>query len=275
MILTAQKNMLGAAVSFCFPGNEIPEWFSHQYRGSAVVVKLPPHWCSTKFLGFALCVVVAFKDCKYFDFSFNCKCYFLTKDGELYEIVCDLKGMQLDGRHGFLESDHVFLLYAHGLSAVVQRDDGEHNLSIYSSCQEALFEFSPVDKNLQPITNCKIEMCGVHLLYLEEETSDASCLNEAELVESGGDGISNVEAEEDANSKTLEEDTEHNSESEVDTILLGKSRVNLMSKKVLLIGLALFFLWWCLLSYSSKQSCVFFFLLGWREINGCVDVVLQ
>ncbi|KAK3206345.1 hypothetical protein Dsin_020391 [Dipteronia sinensis] len=97
-------------------------------------------------------------------------------------------------------------------------------------------------------------MCGVHLLYLEEETSDASCLNEAELVESGGDGISNVEAEEHPNSKTLEEDTEHNSESEVDTILLGKSRVKLMCKKVLLIGLALFFMWLCLLSNANKDA---------------------
>ncbi|KAK3206348.1 hypothetical protein Dsin_020394 [Dipteronia sinensis] len=248
------EDMLGAAISFCFPGNEIPEWFSHQYRGSSVVIKLPPNWCSTKFLGFALCVVAAFKDCKYFDFCFNCKFYFLTKDSELYEIVCDLKGMVLDERLGFLESDHVFLLYAHGLSVVFQRDVGEHNLSIYSSCQEALFEFSPVDNNLQPITNCKIKMCGVHLLYLEEETSDASCLNEAELVESGGDGISNVEAEEHPNSKTLEEDTEHNSESEVDTILLGKSRVKLMCKKVLLIGLALFFMWLCLLSNANKDA---------------------
>ncbi|KAK0581164.1 hypothetical protein LWI29_010801 [Acer saccharum] len=179
-----EGNIEGYSVSFCFPGNEIPEWFSHQHRGSAVVIKLPPHWCSTKFLGFALCVVAAFENCEYFNLCFNCKCYFLTKDGELYEIVCDLKGMKLDGRLGFQESDHVFLLYAHGLSTVFQRDDGEHNLSIYSSCQEALFEFSAVDKDLQPIPNCKIKKCGVHLLYLEEETTQIcgdDSLNEAAL----------------------------------------------------------------------------------------------
>ncbi|KAK1575678.1 hypothetical protein Q3G72_007522 [Acer saccharum] len=156
------------------------------------------------------------------------KCYFLTKDGEVHEIVCDLEVIKIDGRLGFMESDHVFLLYAHGLSAVFQRDDGEHNLSIYSSCREALFEFSHVDKDLQPIPNCKIKMCGVHLLYLEEESTQISgvdSLNEAGLVESGGDGIQNiVEDEEVPNSTTLEEEgTEHKSESEIDTLLLGNA----------------------------------------------------
>ncbi|KAK1576103.1 hypothetical protein Q3G72_010963 [Acer saccharum] len=162
------------------------------------------------------------------------KCYFLTKDDELHEIVCDIDGMKIDGRLGFMESDHVFLLYSHQLSAVFQRDDGEHNLSIYSSCREALFEFSPVDEYLQPIRNCKIKKCGVHLLYLEEETTQISgddSLNEAGLVDSGGDGIQNiVEDEEVPNSTTLEEEgTEHKSESEIDTLLLGKSGVKLRS----------------------------------------------
>ncbi|KAK4840022.1 hypothetical protein QYF36_026704 [Acer negundo] len=156
------------------------------------------------------------------------------KDDEVHEIVCDLDGMKIDGRLEFLESDHVFLLYAHGLSSVFQRDDGEHNLSIYSSCPEAIFEFSPVDEGLKPIRNCKIKKCGVHLLYLEEETTQISgddSLNEAGLVESGGDGIQNiVENEEVPNSTTLEEEgTEHKSESEIDTLLLGKSGVKLSS----------------------------------------------
>ncbi|KAL5845582.1 hypothetical protein ACOSQ3_009106 [Xanthoceras sorbifolium] len=243
-----EKHVQGVSVNFCFPGNEIPEWFNHQNWGSRVKIDLPLHWCSTKFLGFALCIVAAFDDCKYSNFFFNCKCYFLTKDGELHEIDCDIEYRGFNGTRGFLESDHMFLLYAHGLYAVVQRDDGEHNLSIYSSCQEALFEFSIVDINRQPIPNCKIKECGVHLLYVEEEStpkSDDNSLNEAGLVE-------NVEDQEDLNSETLEE-TEHNSESEVDAHLLGKSRVKLMSKKIFVVGLALFFLWWCLLGNASVE----------------------
>ncbi|KAK0597838.1 hypothetical protein LWI29_029085 [Acer saccharum] len=229
-----QMYLGGPSFSFCCPGNEIPEWFNHQRRGSRVVINLPQHWCCTKFLGFALCVVAAFEDCEYFNFCFNCKCYFLTKDGEVHEIVCDFEVIKIDGRLGFMESDHVFLLYDYGLSAVFQRDDEEHNLSIYSSCREALFEFSHLDEDLQPIPNCKIKKCGVHLLYLEEETTQISgddSLNEAGLVESGGDGIQNiVEDEEVPNSTTLEEEgTEHKSESEIDTLLLGKSGVKLRS----------------------------------------------
>ncbi|TXG64972.1 hypothetical protein EZV62_011966 [Acer yangbiense] len=181
----ARDNMEEDSVSFCFcfPRKEIPELFSHQYRGSSVVIKLPPHWCSTKFLGFALCVVAAFEDCEYSNyFCINCKYYFLTKDGELYELAGDLKVMELDGRlgHGFMESDHVFLLYAHGLST-----------------------------GPQPIPNCKIKKCGVHLLYLEEETTQISgddSINKAGLVESGGDGIPNTVED--------EETEQHNSESE-------------------------------------------------------------
>ncbi|KAL5751632.1 hypothetical protein ACOSQ2_022139 [Xanthoceras sorbifolium] len=77
---------------------------------------------------------------------------------------------------------------------------------------------------------------------MEEEStqkSDDNSLNEAGLVE-------NVEDQEDLNSKTLEE-TEHKSESE------GKGRVKLMSKKIFVVGLALFFfLWWCLLGNASN-----------------------
>ncbi|KAK4849501.1 hypothetical protein QYF36_025482 [Acer negundo] len=155
-----------------------------------------------------------------------------------------LEGTKLDGRLGFQESDHVFLLYAHGLSTVFQRDDGEHNLSIYSSSQEALFEFSAVDKDLQPIPNCKIKKCGVHLLYLEEETTQISgddSINKAGLVESGGDGIPN----------TVEDE-----ETEVDTLLLSKREVKLKSNKVLLVGLALFFLWWCLLGNANVERMI-------------------
>ncbi|TXG64693.1 hypothetical protein EZV62_011687 [Acer yangbiense] len=44
-------NIEGYSVSFCFPGNEIPKWFSHQHRGSSVVFSLrigavPSSWVS-------------------------------------------------------------------------------------------------------------------------------------------------------------------------------------------------------------------------------------
>ncbi|KAM5563077.1 hypothetical protein ABKV19_017991 [Rosa sericea] len=42
---------------FVAPGNEIPEWYSHQSVGSSITVELHPGWFSNKFMGFASCVV--------------------------------------------------------------------------------------------------------------------------------------------------------------------------------------------------------------------------
>ena len=81
---------------------------------------------------------------------------------------------------------------------------------------------------------------------MEEETTQISgddSINKARLVESGGDGIPNTMED--------EEKEKHNSESEVDTLLLSRRKVKLKSNKVLLVGLALFFLWWCLLGNAS------------------------
>ena len=44
----------------CLPGDEIPEWFSHQSDGFAVHIKLPRQWHNDNCLGFALCAVVRY-----------------------------------------------------------------------------------------------------------------------------------------------------------------------------------------------------------------------
>ncbi|KAK2651135.1 hypothetical protein Ddye_018624 [Dipteronia dyeriana] len=295
ILLIGVKEMPAAAVSCCYyPGNKIPEWFCNQNSGSSVTIELPPHWCSTEFLGFAFCIVAAFEDCEHFDFNFLYRFLFEINGVEAVQLKCLIKS----GISRILESDHVF---QHVF--LFNRRDIENNFMTFSSNCNATFKFSTFDENLQPVPNCKIKKCGVHLLYLKEETtkkigddsfnveleeaiqkvrtlpkfegaveifsleslksgrgvhlryleeetsqkSGYDSFNEAGLAESGGDGISNVEAEDDPNSKTLEEETEHNSESEsaVDTLLFGKSGVKLMSKKVFLVGLAPLFLWWC------------------------------
>ena len=39
------------------PGSSIPEWFTHQSERCSVTVELPPHWCNTRLMGLAVCVV--------------------------------------------------------------------------------------------------------------------------------------------------------------------------------------------------------------------------
>ncbi|KAH9782999.1 Disease resistance-like protein DSC1 [Citrus sinensis] len=45
-------------IKICLPGNEIPDWFSHQCLGSSLTVQLPQHSCNGSFIGFAFCIVI-------------------------------------------------------------------------------------------------------------------------------------------------------------------------------------------------------------------------
>ncbi|KAJ4723402.1 Disease resistance protein [Melia azedarach] len=48
--------------NICLPGSRIPEWFSNQSSGSSITIQLPQLCCNRSFIGFALCVVLAFED---------------------------------------------------------------------------------------------------------------------------------------------------------------------------------------------------------------------
>ncbi|KAK0589424.1 hypothetical protein LWI29_014136 [Acer saccharum] len=49
-------------ISMCYPGSEIPDWFSYRCSESIVNIQLPPHKANRRFLGFALCVVIELKE---------------------------------------------------------------------------------------------------------------------------------------------------------------------------------------------------------------------
>ncbi|XP_031283109.1 disease resistance-like protein DSC1 [Pistacia vera] len=198
----------GASVSICFPGNEIPGWFSHQNVGSSVTMELPQHWSSSKFLGFALCVVVTFDDYHdYMNFNVECKCEFETNDGDKHNIDCGLNGLKAQYKSRSLSSDHVFLFFHERLYAIlVQRDDQDHFFSVYQSCHKVLFEFLPVDDNRLPLLNCKVKKCGVCILNVKEEDAEIfDGSNVDDHVESESDSNSNHEVQEDPNSQTLKE----------------------------------------------------------------------
>nr|XP_015896416.3 disease resistance-like protein DSC1 [Ziziphus jujuba var. spinosa] len=60
-------------VEFCYPGNQIPKWFSNQTSGTSQKIMLPPFWNNDNFLGLALCVVGCLKKIKpYADVEINC-----------------------------------------------------------------------------------------------------------------------------------------------------------------------------------------------------------
>jgi hypothetical protein len=43
------------AVQIIIPGLEIPRWLTYQSLGNSVSIELPPNWCSSKWMGLALC----------------------------------------------------------------------------------------------------------------------------------------------------------------------------------------------------------------------------
>ncbi|GMN61836.1 hypothetical protein TIFTF001_030923 [Ficus carica] len=43
----------------CYPGDNIPEWFSYQKKGSSINIRLP---CNSNFMGFAFCFILSCKD---------------------------------------------------------------------------------------------------------------------------------------------------------------------------------------------------------------------
>ncbi|EXC10452.1 TMV resistance protein N [Morus notabilis] len=154
------------SVSICYPGNQIPEWFSNQSAGSSISIELSPHWKNTNFLGFTLCVVAApFAEHKFHpQIHFYCESHFRFKDGESRTLNCFWRGYSQDNDDEdksriFLKSNHVFLWYApfhHGLE------------DIFSNSTEALFEFYPIDSLEEKVDFCKVKKCGIHMLYLQE-----------------------------------------------------------------------------------------------------------
>ncbi|XP_021811458.1 TMV resistance protein N-like [Prunus avium] len=81
----------GSFVAIRCPGSEIPNWFSHKSEGCSIKIELPPDWCSTDFLGFALSLVVIDNDLWDRDPHVICNYNFKTSNGEVHHPSCDLR----------------------------------------------------------------------------------------------------------------------------------------------------------------------------------------
>ncbi|XP_050252744.1 disease resistance protein RPS4B-like isoform X2 [Quercus robur] len=52
-----EKKKEGSRTEFqiIIPAMEIPRWFTHQRVGNSISIDLPPNWCNSRWMGFALC----------------------------------------------------------------------------------------------------------------------------------------------------------------------------------------------------------------------------
>ncbi|XP_043810082.1 disease resistance-like protein DSC1 [Manihot esculenta] len=155
-----------SSVTFGFPGSDIPEWFSYRSIGTSVTVRLPQQWHHPKFLGFAFCIVVAFKE-SYDGSFFSIRC-----ESDYQDLYCHLDGWYCGqkGKLGlsFNGSDHLFMLYDHSLYLMAVKGEEADN--------DTSFRFYAVDKDKKPLHCCTVKKCGVRLLFPYEDKSCSSAL---------------------------------------------------------------------------------------------------
>uniref|UniRef100_A0A1J3FHF2 Disease resistance protein RPS4 n=2 Tax=Noccaea caerulescens TaxID=107243 RepID=A0A1J3FHF2_NOCCA len=103
-----------ALFSTCFPGCEVPSWFSHETVGSKLEEKLLPHWHDKRLAGIALCAVVSILDCQDQISRLSVTCTFKVnvEDKSWVSFTCPVGSWirQGDGKYKS-KSDHVFIGY--------------------------------------------------------------------------------------------------------------------------------------------------------------------
>ncbi|KAM5549840.1 hypothetical protein ABKV19_000993 [Rosa sericea] len=147
------------------PGSNIPEWFSHRSVGRSVSVELPPDWDSSRFMGFAVCVVFVLHEHHQVD---ELDIHQFKNFNATHHLVCCLKlnGRELDvyGRQPAfrfseefcqLDSDHLWLFY-------VSRDKYFGTEWWHNSCSQLDFLFETRGRGL------KVKECGVRLIYEQD-----------------------------------------------------------------------------------------------------------
>lgn len=160
-----QRGLINADI--CYPGDEIPNWFSYQTLGDSININLPHDWCNVNFLGFAPAIVLEWNNVNpltAIQYEFN----FKTINMESLEF-------KLLFRQDFdICSDHVVMLYGDRLCREIEQTVGPNWTSSFSEITEVSFharifhvldlsEFPEDDKQF-----IKIKKCGFWCIYKED-----------------------------------------------------------------------------------------------------------
>ncbi|KAG2264860.1 hypothetical protein Bca52824_071939 [Brassica carinata] len=150
----------------CFPGREVPVWFSYRASASVLKQKLPAHWCDNKFTGIALCAVISAGNHDHTSHLLvKCGCEFKNEDGSRISFSFSVGGWNEAGSTLIMiESSHVFIGY------ISRRDINKHGAGIGEGCNwtEASLEFQVTD-GTKELAGCKVLNCGFSLVYASDE----------------------------------------------------------------------------------------------------------
>ncbi|KAM5558583.1 hypothetical protein ABKV19_020327 [Rosa sericea] len=156
------------------PGNKIPKWLRDRSEGCSINIKLPPHWHCEGFMGYALCIVVAFNNYTPPDIRssvFSCETHHKTNNCQ--EVSRQALHISLPD---ILNSDHVFVWYFRPeyvvLESAINRED-------WVKASEASFDFmlyqytyqkppTLPEKNPFDLSTVRVKRCGVSLLYAQD-----------------------------------------------------------------------------------------------------------
>ncbi|KAJ7951594.1 Disease resistance protein (TIR-NBS-LRR class) family [Quillaja saponaria] len=159
---------LPASVTFCFPGNEIPDMFVHRTEGSCLTMKLSPGWCHDRFLGFALCIVAEFKGRALEDFSLQCGLKVNDGNIQMYSSRCLWYGTR------FVDSQHTLLWYDHAFhnQTMKKMKNGYHT-------DEISFDFYSIN-GYDFVYSWEVMKCGLCLLYAQDADEEEERVGETE-----------------------------------------------------------------------------------------------
>ncbi|CAN6866935.1 unnamed protein product, partial [Brassica oleracea] len=179
-LVSSDDHHNGNFISTCYPGYEVPAWFSHQAYGSVLEPKLPPHWCDNKFLGIYLCAIVSFRDCRDQSSRILAKC---TCEFEDLDAPCSRFSIPVENEPRNIESDHVFISYI-SWSNIKKRQEVEFKKGCVPT--RAVLRFKVTDGAGEEIPQCEVVKCGFSLVYEpDDEVSNVVSLPAARTMLNG------------------------------------------------------------------------------------------
>ncbi|GMN61861.1 hypothetical protein TIFTF001_030949 [Ficus carica] len=129
----------------CYPGDNIPEWFSYRKKGRSINIRLP---CNSNFMGFAFCFILScMKDYEWAlqQLPLNGKIYVKTFDGYERHLPLPLQLLPSNAKN------HVFMTTF------------MCNVENFYSAVEMSFNFETDEE-----ADVKIKRCGIRLLHVQD-----------------------------------------------------------------------------------------------------------
>lgn len=170
IILFLQGSITEPYVGACFPGCEVPEWFSHQAYGSEIEIDFARHWTENRIIGITLCAAVLFQDYQdqISDFLVKCTCEVKNANGSLIKrfssTVGGSAGPGIEPRK--IDSDHVFVSYTSLLEIKKQSESEDKKVCSYIKVS---LKFEVIDGACE-LVKCEVLKCGFSMVYEPDGT---------------------------------------------------------------------------------------------------------